>query len=152
VIVRNRALVVVATLCVACSPMRGCVESQFTLAPESQAPKWMTPPVGSTRSSLTVELTYYSPLFPVDDTVLKLKDLKGKTFSEVTGRNCWHPVMQGKRNQYGGFDPDSYPHFVYLRIGSVTEVLEFKRGPTFWVVDDPVLEKQASESQECDRG
>jgi hypothetical protein len=109
-------------------------------------------PPGYSRGEVTVELTYYVPLFPVDNAVMELVARNGKTLSKVTGEVCWHPVMEKKKNQFGGFDADSYPHYVYVRAKGIVEVLEHIRGPTFRVTDDPVLLKGAAEATRCDKG
>jgi len=60
--------------------------------------------------------------------------------------------MNKKRNKVGGFDPDSYPHYVYVRAKGVLEVIEHTRGPTFKIADDPALVKAATESKQCEKG
>jgi hypothetical protein len=125
------------------------VESEFTLAPESRLPKWFSVPSGYSRSDLTVKLTYYAPLLPVDDTTLELSNRNGQKFSVITGQRCWHPETNKKRNQYGGFDSNSYPHYVYVKVNGIVEVIEHVRGPTFRIVDDPKLVKQVLESDQC---
>jgi hypothetical protein len=141
-----------ALMLTACSPIRGCVESQFTLAPDSRLPKWIAIPPDLSRSDVTVELTYYVPPFPVDNAVIEFVGRNGRTLSTVTGEMCWHPTMQKKKNQFGGFDPDSYPHYVYIRANGVVEVVEHIRGPTFRIADNPVLLKEALEAKRCDKG
>lgn len=98
---------------------------------------------------MTVELTYYSSPFPTDDTVFELVGRNGQKLAKATGQVCWHPLMDKKRNKYGGFDLDSYPHYVYVRIHGMLEVIEHTKGPTFSITDDPVLVKQAAESNRC---
>jgi hypothetical protein len=104
------------------------------------------------RRDVTVEITYYAPPFPVDNAVIELVSQNGRTLSRTTGEMCWHPTMEKKKNQYGGFDPDSYPHYVYIRANGIVEVIEHIRAPTFRITDDPVLMKGALESKRCDKG
>ncbi len=139
-------------LLAACSPLRGCVESQFTLSPDSRIPKWFSLPAGYSRDDVTVKLTYYTPSVNVDNAVLELLDKKGTTLSKVAGESCWHPIMEKKKNKYGGFDADSYPHYGYIRANGIVEVVEHIQGPTFRVSDDPILLKGALESKRCDKG
>lgn len=146
-----RKLLILGILLASCSPIRGCVESQFTLSPESRLPKWFSLPSGIARDDVTVTLKYYAPLVPVDDAVLDLTRENGEILSEVTGQRCWHPEMKKKRNQYGGFDPESYPHYVYIRANGIVEVIEHTRGPTFRITDDPKLLKEALESTQCEK-
>ena len=149
---KPKGLLIVALLLVSCSPIRGCVESEFKLAPESRLPKWFSLPAGSSRGDVTLELTYYSSPLPVDNAVFELMGRNGQKLSQVTGQMCWHPVMNKKRNKVGGFDPDSYPHYVYVRAKGVLEVIEHTRGPTFKIADDPALVKAATESKQCEKG
>jgi hypothetical protein len=72
-------------------------------------------PTGYTRSDVIVELTYYVPIFPVNNAIMALVNRNGRTLAKMTGEVCWHPVMEAKKNQHGGFNPDSYPHYVYIR-------------------------------------
>ena len=149
---RSKELLLIALLLASCSPIRGCVESQFTLEQDSRLPKWFSVPPGYTRSDLTVELSYYVPNFPVDNAVMELVSRNGRTLLKLTGEVCWHPVMKTKKNQYGGFNADSYPHYVYIRVNGIIEIVEHVRGPTFRVKDDPVLLKGALEAKRCDKG
>jgi hypothetical protein len=151
-VVRSKELLLLALLLASCSPIRGCVESQFTLGQDSRLPKWFRVPPGYTRADVIVELTYYVPIFPVNNAVMELVNRNGKTLAQVTGEVCWHPVMGTKKNQHGGFNPDSYPHYVYIRANGVVEIIEHARGPTFRVKDDPMLLKGALEAKQCDKG
>ncbi len=148
----SKMLFIVALLLASCSPIRGCLESQFTLAPESRLPKWFSLPGGVSRGDVIVTLKYYTPPVAVDDAVLELITRNGEKLSMVTGQRCWHPVMKKKRNQYGGFNPDSYPHHVYIRANGVLEVIEHGPGPMFRITDDPMLVKEAAlESNRCEK-
>ena len=149
---KSKWLGIICLLFTACSPIRGCVESQFTLAPDSRLPSWFSTPSEYDRNNITVELLYYVPPHNVDNAVMNLVTLNGKTLSTITGEVCWHPVTTAKRNKHGGFDPDSYPHYVYLRAHGITEVFEHNFGPTFRVKDDPALTRDALQTIACDRG
>jgi|SRR5712664_1850978 len=150
--VKSRWLVIAALSLVSCSPIRGCVESQFTLEQDSRLPKWFALPSGYSRANVTVQLTYYAPPFPADNALVELQTVKGSVLYKTTGEVCWHPVMETKKNQHGGFNSDSYPHYVYLRANNVTEVIEHIQGPTFRISDDPVLVKAAMETKRCNKG
>ena len=151
-VVRSKELLLVALLLASCSPIRGCVESQFTLEQDSRLPKWFSVRPGYTRSEVIVELTYYVPIFPVNNAVMELVNRNGRTLAKVTGEVCWHPVMKAKKNQHGGFNPDSYRHYVYIGANDVVEIVEHVRGPTSRVKDDPMLLKGALEAKQCDKG
>ena len=148
---QSKRIILIAVVFASCSPIRGCVESQFTLSPESRLPKWFSLPVGYSRDDLIVKLSYYAPLLPVDDTTVELSNRKGQILSTITGQKCWHPVTNQNRNQYGGFDSDSSPRYVYVVAKGMTEVIEHGRGPTFRIVDDPKLLKEALESNQCEK-
>ena len=151
-LVNRKAVAILSLVLLSCSPIRGCVEAEFQLAPESRLPKSVALPAGYSRADVTVKLTYYSSPISVDNAVLELMSLKGQKLSQVTGEMCWHPVMNKKRNKAGGLDPDSYPYYVYVRAKGIPEVIEHTRGPTFKMSDDPVLVKKATESSRCDKG
>lgn len=127
------------------------MESSFTLAPVSRFPKWISLPPGYARDAVQVKLSYYSSPFPVDDAVFELTGQNDEKLATVTGKMCWHPEVEKKRNksQYGSFDPDSYPYYVYVRANGALEVIEHLQGMTFRISDDPELVKAALESKEC---
>jgi hypothetical protein len=144
-------------LFVSCSPLRGCEESGFTLEPDSRLPKWFSLPSGYTREDVTVDIGFYTQLYDqrfvtIDDVVLIMYDRKRRFLSKVTGQRCWHPIMEKKRNQYGGFDPDSYPQYVYIKANGIVEVLEHVKGPTLRISDDQELIKAAIEVTHCEKG
>ncbi len=149
VIMKPKLLFIAVLLLVSCSPIRGCMESSFTLTPESRLPKWFPLPTGYTRDAVTVKSYYYSSPFPVDNAVFELTDQNDKLLMKATGKTCWHPETKKKRNKYGGLDPDSYPHYVYVRVNGTLEVIEHIKGPTFRIIDDQKLFKEALESNEC---
>lgn len=124
------------------------MESEFTLEPDSRLPRWFSLPADFSRGDVTVKLTYYIPVLPVDDVVFELVDLKGRKLAEVTGRHCWHPEIDKiKRNQHGGFDLDSEPRYVIARVNGLVEVIDHPvHGPVFQITDDPTLVKQANDS------
>lgn len=147
---KPKMLFIVVLLLVSCSPVRGCVASVFTLAPESRLPKWLSLPEGDSRDAVTVKLYYYSSPLPVDDAVFELTDQNDTVLASVSGKMCWHPETERKRNQKGGFDPDS-GYYVYVRINGVLEVIEHGKEQTFRISDDPKLVKEALESKTCNR-
>jgi len=148
---KSKILFIALLLLVSCSPTRGCVESNFTLTPDSRLPKWFSLPSGYSRDMVTVELSYYSSPFPVEHTVFELVDQKGKILATVSGNMCLHPETKKKQNKHGGFDPepDTYPHYVYVRVNGTIEVIEHIKAPTFRIIDDPKLIKEALESNDC---
>src|SRR5437879_13303574 len=91
---RGRFLALTALLVASCSPIRGCVESQFELAPESRLPRWVPVPAGYSRSDLVLEAYYYVPPFPVDDTVFVLRSHDGRKLRDLSGKQWSHPRTQ----------------------------------------------------------
>lgn len=135
----------VALLSTSCSPIRACVSTTFDLAADSRLPGWFAIPAGRSRNDLRVTVTYYPPLLP-SATVLELLDSNGRAIAHANGRMCWHPAMHDKLNEYGGLNPDSYPHWVIVTVNGLTEVLEHRYSSQFRVVDDVTLVAQAKES------
>jgi hypothetical protein len=60
--------------------------------------------------------------------------------------------MKPKKNAHGGFDADSYPHYVYIRATGTLEVVEHVMAPTFRIVDKSELMKAGLQSETCDMG
>jgi hypothetical protein len=143
---RFKLLLLATVVIVSCNPMRGCPESKFILAPESRLPKWFSVPAWKSRSDLNVTLTYYIGGARGDDAVMELSDRSGHSLGSFSGQMCWHPAMHEKTNAEGGLDPDSFPHYVFVTVKGITEVLEHIRGPVFYVVDDQALKAQAIQS------
>jgi len=129
-------LVMLIFLVVSCQPLRGCVESEFTLSPESRLPKWFTLPSGLSRTDVSVTLAYYT----MGKAKLTLEDKQGKTLSEIVGEESWHPQTIKKKNSSGGFDPGAYPLYVIIKANGIVEVVEHKQmEPFFYITDDPLL-------------
>jgi len=148
---KPKMLFIVVLFLLSCSPIRGCMASAFTLAPESRLPKWLSLPAGYSRDAIIVKLYYYSSPLPVDDAVFELTDQNENILATVTGKMCWHPETNEKRKQHDGFDSDLGPYYVYVRTNGALEVLEHEKGQTFRISDDPKLVKEAIESKTCKR-
>lgn len=123
----------------------GCVEAQIELDPGSRLPKWFATPPGLQRSDLAVRLTSYSGREL--DAKVELIDRQRGAIATVIGRQCWHPVMEGKHVYGKGFTVDT--RYTYVNVDGVVEVLEHKEGPTFRLSNDPALLKQAMEATSC---
>src|SRR5450631_14354 len=129
-----------------CAALGGCVESRFELAPDSRLPSWISLPSGTARADFSATLTHYT----VGESRIDVVDRQGHTVASVSGESCWHPVMKEKKNKYGGFDPDSYPHFSYITANGIREVIEHRKmEPVFRISDDPKLRKAALEADHC---
>src|SRR6185437_10449262 len=92
-----------------CNPLRGWPEATFRLTPESRLPRWFSIPAGTSSRELTVTVSYYVPMAPIDDAIVELRDKSGHILSRVSGQMCWHP---------------SNSAFVYVTIQGAMEVLE----------------------------
>ena len=128
------------------------LEAQFTLAPESRLPVMLHLPPNVGRRDVLVTLKYFTPAQGKADAALEMTDTHGKVLRSIPVEACWHPVMEGKKNKYGGFDPDTYPHYRYVRAKGEVEVIEHRREPVFRVSDDPALRRQAIAAPRCDKG
>jgi len=128
-------------LVAACSPLRGCVESRFEMAPDSRIPHWFSLPPSTTHSA---SLTYYTR---GDAQVEFFAD--GKKIAEVFGQSCWHPVMESRRADNGSFKTDMGPNYTYIRANGILEVIEHPGGPVFRVSDDPALISAAVSAKRC---
>jgi hypothetical protein len=82
----------------------------------------------------TARMTLYRPA------EMSAIGVRGTKQSEVRGELRWHSSTLAKRNNVGGFDPDSYPHYMVMHVNGTFEILEFRRmEPIFYVTDDPEL-------------
>ncbi len=121
----------------ACHPIHGFLESEFVLSPESRLPVWLSQlSEDYERDSIEVYLQYYSSPFNTDNAVLLAKDNNGKTIIKVSGKSEFHSETLKKRNSSGGYNRDSYPHYVIITINGVTEVIEHRKmEPIFYISD-----------------
>jgi hypothetical protein len=90
---RLRLALLLTFLVAACSPTRGCSESQFKLAADSRLPAWINLPTGMERQGVDVELWYWTPIADVDDVTVYVKDRNGRSVANLTARSCWHPAI-----------------------------------------------------------
>ena len=135
-----------AAVLVTCVILCGCVESEFELAPDSRLPAWFTLPPGTSRGDVTLRLTYYTS----GAARFNLIDRGGNTVTSFTESViCWHPDTLRKKNRYGGWDPDSFPHYVYLKRQGVLELIEHSHDPRFRISDDRELRQIAIDLPKC---
>ena len=132
-----RKLVVLgAILLSACNPMRGCVESNYQLSPESRLPKWLLLPPGVSRENASVKLAFYAPpLSSADNVDVDLVDRAGHRLAHATGRAITHPRSS-----------DTSTYWRIIIVNGVMEVLEFRPvNDVFHVTDDAALVQQAKD-------
>jgi hypothetical protein len=128
-------------LIAACSPLRGCVESRFEMAPDSRIPHWFSLPPSAMHSARS---TYYTR----DDAQVEFF-ADGKKIAEVFGQSCWHPVMESRRADNGSFTTGTGPNYTYIRAKGILEVIEHSGGPVFRISDDPALISAAVSAKRC---
>ena len=112
----------------------GCVESSFSLAPDSRLPRWFTVPEGMPRNKLHVTMDYY--VKPSGrEAVFKLFDDNGKKLRQVTGsQRGLHPIEL--KNPPTGFDRN-YPSYEVITVDGVTDIVEHRKmEPVFHITDD----------------
>ena len=152
-------VVLVICLLASCSPTRGCIESQFKLAPESRLPTWLRIPSDVSRSEVSLELYYYAPLSDsVDDTVF-VATVKGMPRQEISARHWWHPRTKRQLDVYYATEPrPKFPHpsYVVVEVNSEIDVIEHRKrseqnreptGALFWMTDNPDILREGRESK-----
>jgi hypothetical protein len=141
----RRPLLLLTLLLVACSPLRGCVESQFRLAPDSRLPAWFSLPADRKRSDLTVTLTYWTY---GDNAEFELIDPRsGATIRDVSGPSCWHPATRYTQKPDGRFEPPGGPEYVIATVRGVTDVVEHdEQNDVFRMAEDEAILREAKES------
>jgi hypothetical protein len=123
-------------------------ESVFRLAPDSRLPKWFSTPQGYDRKYFTVKFYYYAPVPPFSQNfkaVLLGPSPNFEILETKIGKMRWHPSMEKKRNEHGGFNMDAMDAFPMISINTVDGLAEIveQRMPTdiLYISDDPQLRK-----------
>ena len=133
---RCRLLVLALTLTVACSPTRGCVESQFELATESRLPRWFQLPPGRSRQDVRVEMRYYTGLTELTVS-FTMRGTDGSLIAERDGRRRDTQPLTIPPTQNG---PLNYPNYAVVTVDGSTEIIEHRtRDNMFFVSDDPAV-------------
>lgn len=134
---KARVLLLVLVPLIACSPTGGCIEANFTLAPESPIPIWFTLPAGMSRNDVTVSMDSW--LGPLGRTAtFTLLDKTGERLDRVTGDKAGHEPINLSISEY-----PSNPSFEFVTVGGVAEVIEHRRmGPIFHINRDPKVRAQ----------
>jgi hypothetical protein len=136
---RRQAVVVALILVAACSPTRGCVESDFDLAPASRLPRWFVLREGTNRSDYSVRMDYW--IGPVGRTATFTLRWGGVTLDSVVATlKDNEPHTLGPTPATG---PIPYPNYEILTANGITEVVEHRRmEPIFYIVDDLEVKRQ----------
>ncbi len=130
-----RTALVLLVLLTACNSVRGCAESEFTLAAQSRVPRWFSLPTGVPRSEVTVVLVYYTaPIMGPPMAEVTLRSSRGETLNKVVATLSGEP--QGLEPQSGS-NRIPYPIYEVLTANGITEVIEHRRmEPMFYIHDD----------------
>jgi hypothetical protein len=141
-----RVVLFLTSLMAACSPIRGCEESDFALDADSRLPIWMKLPPGMQRKDVDVELQYWGAIFPVDNATFSVT-YRGRHIASLTAKSCWHPATHWPMG--GPVAPE--PHYVILISDNVVDVAEHSRGNWKMTDDEKILEtaKQSVARGEC---
>jgi hypothetical protein len=125
-----------------CSPIRGCVESNFTLEPNSRPPIWFAEARGKDRE-VSVELTYWTN----GDAVFELKGRFGNTIRKMSADSCWHPETRYTQNPDRSFTPPDGPEYVIVKAEGIVDVVEHQGLPgLFRMTDNASIIQRANES------
>ena len=138
-----RRIILLVCLIAGCSPIRGCVESQFKLAPDSRLPSWFAQEASPTRSDVTVELTYWTN----GDAVFELKSRIGNTLRKVSGPSCWHPATRYIRKPDGTFAAPGGPEYIIAKVADTIDVVEHdSHSDVFRMSNDKTILEEAKAS------
>ncbi len=132
------ALVWIVIIITCFHPIIGLLpESNFTLAPESRIPKWFSLPSELDRKDLKVEIFYYVPppfIMANLKAVLIGPPPENKILEKKIGFVKDHPKFK---------DRFTKPSFNIGSIDGIEEIIEHrKRGPVFYISDDPKLKNR----------
>lgn len=131
---RMTAILLLALMTVACSPTRGFLESEFTLAKESSLPSWVEPlPEWCDRNDVKIRIQYWSPPWDVDDTTLIAscgpKNLLSKTGKSDRPKQWYLWAKEDWLKRY-------YPYFNLITIDGNTEVILHKKMEAIFYISD----------------
>ena len=130
---KNIALLISLLLIGSCHPMRGFIESEFTLSPKSPLPVWFKEiPDGFKREDLTIRIRYYSPPYDINDTVFWVESGWWNTLYKATGKSERHPRYSEWANK--DWKTRHYPSFVNITIDGKTEIIEPQLGHSNFIL------------------
>jgi hypothetical protein len=128
-----------------------CPESTFNLASDSRLPKWFSIPAGYDRSYFAVKISYYTTVPPFKQdfkAVLLGPPPKYEILETKIGTMRWHPSMDKKRNEHGGFNMYAFPMVTIDTVGGLDEVVEQRTDTDIlYISDDPQLKKALNSSK-----
>jgi hypothetical protein len=105
----------------ACSPLRGCVESEFTLANDSRMPIWFQSETNADRPNFGVKLTYWTYGRNAE---FALVHRRGVTLRKVYGESCWHPSTRPRTNAKGSLSWAGVSKYTIVKVGGLVDVID----------------------------
>jgi hypothetical protein len=136
-LLRPKLLLVVGLTVGACSPTRGCIESDFVLSPDSRIPAWFRVSPTARREDYEVTVDYWSGPFGRTATV-SVKTRRGWPLDSVVAEQRGNQPLTLVPHSATGRIP--YPTYEVLTARGITEVIEHRRmEPVCYLVDDPEI-------------
>ena len=125
----------------ACNPVRGFLEADFVLSPESPLPAWYPKlPEGYSRSEVTIKIRNYTPLFPVNNTVFIVQSSWWHTLYTETGHSEYHPKYWAWAQK--DWPARATPSFSYLTINGKREVVEHReKNDVLYISNEEAVKK-----------
>ena len=136
-----KVILFITLLGAACYPLRGCAESEFSLATESRLPRWFSLPAGVSRLDVDVVMTYYiGASGHTARFVMRHRD--GQELATVEGGiRDNHPQTLVPDS---GTGPLPYPNYAIVTSNGIIEVVEHRRreDSVFYITDDPEVKQK----------
>jgi hypothetical protein len=109
-----------------CNPVRGFLESEFILSPESPLPAWYPVlPEGISRKDITIRIKCYSPLFPVNNTVFIVEHGWWRTLYTASGNMEYHKKYWAWAQK--NWPARAYPSYSTISVNGQSEIIEHKK-------------------------
>jgi hypothetical protein len=119
--------------------MSGCglfAEASFNLSSDSNLPRWYSLPAESSRTNITVHMSYFvkSSGRTATFTITNLKTNKTKKY---------HGTLRGLEPIYLKQSKTGRPSYEVITVDGITEVIEHRKmEPIFYIVDNPAILKE----------
>ena len=128
-----------------CHPVRGFLESEFELSPDSRLPVWFeSQDSAHSRENTMVVLRYYTSPFDVDDSVLILNNKYGLSTATMTGTISRHPSTVQARESCRKLS-SVHPSYVIFTAQGKSEIIEHRKmEPIFYVTDEKHVQQYPS--------
>ena len=125
--------------------LTGCVESRFSLSPESRLPKWFEVPEGMSRENINVTVDYYIHSGG-GEAVFKLYGNNGNRLEKVKAEMGIYPLHLANPPEGSS---EGYPVYEIVTVDGVTDIIEHRgMNDIFYMTDDPAVWKELGLVQE----